>query len=306
HLIFDGQSDNGNFYLGTHFWQMFMDEKDAVINNFLTNSFGRRSYYPPEDPARSFQGYYFSYNLIITANSYYTVSTYFAEGLRNDNIRTIAHKSINEQPGEAVRVYGQIRWPNPAHRVEILPLAYTWRAEPPIRFTTGTYPNASAVFGDFGMLSSLSWKPNNAVYIVQSTWLDLNDFSGVPTLIIYNGSSPLHLHGGTTFNGIIVAAGDVIIDNMAIRGSVISNGSIYLNNSLIEPDPYMLFSIPMHEEIRRLIFDFFKITSFNDATGRTEDVLNILGYVKISDFDLDTIPLEYFIPQLIEVQQVAN
>ena len=303
HLVFDE-----NFYLGVHFWQMFIEEKESIIDDFITNSFGHGNFtsYSFGHPRRFTLNRYFSYILGVAANRHYEVRTYIGDSIRYYRVISTARKVIDGHPGVNVRVYGLIQWPNLAHQVMVQPLSFTWRDEPPNRFREGTYLSTLATFGDFGTLVNLNWEPENAVYPTLSTFVNVGNFSGIPTLIIHNNPSVLYLYGGSTFNGIIVSAGDVIAENMTVRGSVIANGSIYAYNTLIESDPYILFSIPMDEGTMRTVFDFLKITSFADATNRTEDVLQVLNDIKIVHFDLDEIPLIYFVPQLTMVQQIAN
>jgi len=70
-------------------------------------------------------------------------------------------------------------------------------------------------------------------------------------------------------------------------------------------NPSYLFSIPMYEEDRRVLFDLLGLTRFGEA-AYLSNFADILGEVIITEFELEMDPIVGFTPRLIRVQHVAN
>ena len=310
HRLYEGGIENpmiyrdGKFLLGDYFLQLFREEKNEILADFLADAF--RTGLFRDALGRSHTGRYFSYSLRVGTGTY-DVRTYLYEPrLRGYRVRSTARKLIGDQSGTIIAVYGRIEWPDFAHQTVVIPVTYTWRYTPPARFVTGAYSFAGFP-GNFAGLPIHHWQPENALHITDSSLIDVQNFSGTPTLIIYTGSVPLHIYGASAFDGIILSGSDVYVDNITIRGSAIAGGAVHLvSGASVEPDPDMLFSIPMKEELRRIVFDFLGLTRFSQAGVQTDNIAWLLRYVKINDFDLDIEPLDDFVPQLIQVQQITN
>ena len=300
HLIYR----DGEFLLGDHFLRLFREEKNEVLVDFLADNFSTGLF--RDALGQSHTGRYFSYSLGV-GTGVYDVRTYlFEPRLNSYRVRSTANKFIGGQPGIITAVYGRIEWPAFTHQTVVIPVAYAWRSTAPARFTTGAYSFADFP-GNFAGLPIHYWRPENTLHITSSSLIDVQNFSGAPTLIIYTGFAPLHIYGASVFNGIILSRGDVYVENVTIKGSVIVGGAVHLvSGAFIEPTPDMLFSVSMTEEFRHKVFDVLGLTRFNQAGAQTEDIAWLLRYVKITDFELDIDPLDDFMPQLIQVQQIAN
>ena len=340
HLIYY----NGQFLLDHIFMEMYREEKDQIIASFMQKNFGtlpRRLIPTPARPIR----HYFSYSLGVTTGRYEVRTEiwpdYRASRINQGNpnqrdpgyrVVSTAHKVVDNITGNATEVYGWIMWPAFTEGISVLPTAYQWRGTHyniPLWFTAGAYSYAHFP-GNFAALPIRSQDPENALYITdllsgesgesgESARLTnnyLHQLSRGPTLFIHTGTGPLEILGPLDFNGIIISAGDVFIENMTIRGSVIASGQIYKTGSQVIPDYNMLFAIQMEEGNRRMIFDFLGLTRFKEGSnegfnegssdGNGRDVSWILGDIQIADFELELDPLKDFLPQLVGVQYVAN
>ena len=278
HLIYD----EGRFLLGNHFNTLFRQEKRGLIDDFLTHSLERRQ----------LQYFYFFYSLEVATGTY-NVETRINSIPGGYRVRSTADKG-----GTSTWVYGQIEWPAFTHQAEIIPTAYAWRGDdPPHWFRVGYYALAG-IPGDFFALPLYTWEAENALIIADSLPLGLPD---TPTFVIYTGTMPLHI--SDCFEGIIISYGDVYIEGAHIRGSVISAGQVHLDSyASAQAEPDMIFSIPMTDEARRMVFEFLSLARFSEAG----DAEWILGDVKIADFELKVEWAEGFAPQLTRLQRVSN
>jgi len=115
HLIYR----DGNFLLRGFFLQLFKEEKNKTITDFLNDAF-----------ERSHEGHSFSYALRVTTGTY-EVRTSIEPNFRGYFVRSTARKIVDTRPGTATTVHGQIEWPAFTGQIEILPTRYTWRDGPP-------------------------------------------------------------------------------------------------------------------------------------------------------------------------------
>ena len=251
---------------------------------------------------------YFSYSLNLATGTY-EIRT----NLRQNSGRYVTHSSsikiINDLPGPAATVRGQIYWPTFDHHAEIIPTAYTWRyEEPPAMFGTGNYSFAGqpSIFDFSTMPETHLWNAENALLITDFPYINVFGFAGTPSIILFPNPAPLTIYGSVQFEGIIISAGDIYIEGN-VRGSVIAGGTISMSPGFQTiHDPDILFSIPLEEEMRRNVFDFLRLTDFDGASETVTDISELLGYVKIADFDFYIEPLNSFVPRLTGIQYVAN
>jgi len=295
---------DGRFLLGDYFLRLFREEKNAVLTDFLVSNFSQGIF--RDARGRTYTGRYFSYSLNVGTGTYDVRTYLFEPRLSGYRVRSTARKFIGDQPGTTTAVYGRIDWPVLIHQTEVIPVTYTWRYTPLAWFMAGAYDFADFQ-GNFSGLSHRFWQPENALVITDTSSIDVQPFVGIPTLIIYTGLLPLHIYGASSFSGIILSERDVYIEDIIIEGSVVAGGAVHLvSGAFVESAPDMLFSIPLAESDRRMVFDFLGLTRFDQAGVQTRDIAWLLRYVKITDFKLDIDPLDDFKPQLIQVQQIAN
>ena len=81
-----------------------------------------------------------------------------------------------------------------------------------------------------------------------------------------------------------------------------------LNEYWTGPSPNTIFTIAstMTKEEQQDFFDYLGLTRFNEAQNEVTNIAEILLYIQIAEFDLDTDPLDAFTPRLTRVQHVAN
>lgn len=290
HLIYQNEA----FFLNDQFLRLFREEKHKLLADYLANAFGRIY-------ARY---YYYAYALSVGADTY-EVHTFIENISGRYRVRSTASKLVDGNPGTMARVEGIIEWPALTQQIPVWPKVYTWREGPPAWFMTGAYPHAD--FSETISLANLPlhhWEPENALHITDVSALNISSFANTPTIVIYTGPGLLQIDGAPSFRGIIISPGDVVIEGMMLEGSVIAGGAVYFSpGAWIEPYQDMLFSIPMTEATRRMVFDILGLTSFGAAGGQINDVQLILGDVKIADFALDVGVMADFKPQLIGVQR---
>ena len=293
---------SGSFFLDGHFIEMFRDEKQQMVSNFINENLSTLAPRPIPRPARP-RRHYFSYSLNVNTGTFEVKTEIWPD---NPGYRVVstAHKVTNDIPGTATIVYGRIIWPAFHRRIPVLPETYKWRDSPPLWFTEEIYSNAHFP-GNLTSTDSRPKDPENALYITDLP-VNLQNFNDLhnPVLLIHTTTHPLTIQGPALFNGIIISAGDVYIEDMTIRGSVVSAGQVSVNESQISPDYNMLFNIQMTEDVRREVFNLLGLTRFGEGGNR--EVSWILGDVQIAGFELDIDPLKDFNPQLVGVQHVAN
>ena len=285
HLVYQ----DGVFLLEGSFSEILREEKREVVGTFLESNFGRS------------QGmYYFSYRMGVRTGTY-EVMTYICSG--GYSVRTVVNKAIDGSRGTPTRVGGQIIWPdNLDYQVLVRPKAYVWRYKPPAWFMDEVYHFADLPI-NFVNIPPHHWSSENALYITDVSPINIQYFASIPTLVIYTGSDPLQIHGGSMFYGIIIAPGDIYIYE-PIRGSVVAGGVVHGVGG--EPDQDILFSIPMEEATRRRVFDFLGITRFGFASGIVEDMQWLLGEVRISNFELEIDKFKSIEPYLVAVKRIEN
>jgi len=293
HLVFY----DGSFYLSDSSMQFFRDAANAVIVEFL-QSLNNPIIYTLQANAER-------YEVITTITTNPPIST----NPTHYNVSTIVRNIAPDRVNNPITVSGTIHLPdfsqtensensenskNSKNSIEVLPIAYKWRNEPPNWLQTAQTQNATFLDWDmFTPLASRLWHEETAIYISNFPVYTAN-FEDAPTLVVhtsYSSYSTLQVNAAAGFNGVIIAPVQIEIIEGNLTGSVISGGAITgdpLGQTVYSISAHtnenFIFDL-VHIEDVPIIFDFLGISNFSAAN--TSNIASVLGYLEIDDFQLD-------------------
>jgi hypothetical protein len=233
--------------------------------------------------------------------------------------RTVLQKSVNGgSTGYPTQVEAEIILNN-ANRgeayEELFIPSYTWR-ERPAHFSYGLYaaggigvwesggylplPPAPYAFASAPrFIPSLDETLRGRV-IAQGEPNIIDSGSSLDVSLLYDGDALVpafvFLTGGLcevfasnpardSFTGVILCFGGLTVRGAEITGAVFSDGDIlFMEAPVFSADLNMLFKIPISEPGRQSLFDYLRLTHFNDTIDGAVNIENILGDIK---FDLE-------------------
>lgn len=109
-ISLEAQADfkDGEYRLDSYFTQLFKEEMDKAIEEYLTENFGQDAY-----------GRYISYSLD-TATGTYHVRTYFR--VNESRVHSQVYKIADGKSSTVHNVYGNITWQDFTHQVAVSPI----------------------------------------------------------------------------------------------------------------------------------------------------------------------------------------
>ncbi len=217
----------------------------------------------------------------------------------------VSSKAQNLTKGSSLKVNGVIKAKPP--RVLYAHESYEWRDDS--LYCHGITAGGRVVMDDNSSADSYSEDTGLAIDSVIDSSVELGELGSTlyqeiidvslisePKIFISHGHMQMFASTDkNTFDGVVIASGDVTVTGVSFTGAVITQGSVTLEDSRFASDRGALFKIKLGNENRRRLYDFLRLTKFKDAAIGSNDAEEILGALKLSGWsaiDIDDVVYE--------------